>query len=99
MHPSHRPDYIHLIPLSEIIMMALGHSSIHTKGVQQAWNKLITDFGSEVAVLLDTDIERLKVVDEKIVNAISAFRDGKLIIHAGGGGKYGWIELPEKENK
>ncbi|AEH60284.1 PHP domain protein [Methanosalsum zhilinae DSM 4017] len=99
MHPSHRPDYIHLIPLSEIIMMALGHSSIHTKGVQQAWNKLITDFGSEVAVLLDTDIERLKVVDEKIVNAISAFRDGKLIIHAGGGGKYGWIELPEKEKQ
>jgi hypothetical protein len=34
-------------------------------------------------------------VDEKIVNAILAFRKGNVIIHPGGGGQYGWLELPE----
>ena len=32
VHPDHRPPYVHLMPLSEIIMMALGHASINTKG-------------------------------------------------------------------
>ena len=39
--------------------------------------------------------EALKIVDERIVNAILAFRNGNVIIHPGGGGQYGWLELPE----
>ena len=37
----------------------------------------------------------MKIVDERIVNAILAFRDGSVIIHPGGGGQYGWLELPQ----
>lgn len=33
--------------------------------------------------------------DDRIVNAILAFRKGNVIIHPGGGGQYGWLELPE----
>ena len=33
--------------------------------------------------------------DDRIVNAILAFRKGDVIIHPGGGGQYGWLELPE----
>jgi uncharacterized protein (TIGR00375 family) len=95
-HPEHRPPYLHLIPLAEIIQMALGHSSVQTKGVQTAWNKLIERFGNEVKALIYSEPEDLKIVgDDRIVNAILAFRKGNVIIHPGGGGQYGWIELPE----
>ncbi|HWQ48164.1 MAG TPA: TIGR00375 family protein [Methanosarcina sp.] len=95
-HPEHRPPYIHLIPLAEIIQMSLGHASVQTKGVQTAWNKLIERFGNEVKALIYSEPEDLKVVgDDRIVNAILAFRKGNVIIHPGGGGQYGWLELPE----
>lgn len=95
-HPEHRPPYLHLIPLAEIIQMSLGHASVQTKGVQTAWNKLIERFGNEVKALIYSEPEDLKIVgDDRIVNAILAFRKGNVIIHPGGGGQYGWLELPE----
>ncbi len=95
-HPDHRPPYLHLIPLAEIIQMALGHASVQTKGVQTAWNTLIERFGNEVKALIYSEPEDLKIVgDDRIVNAILAFRKGDVIIHPGGGGQYGWLELSE----
>ena len=83
------------MPLAEIIQMALGHASVQTKGVKTAWETLVEHFGNEVEALIYAEPEALKIVDEKIVNAILAFRNGDVIIHPGGGGKYGWLELPE----
>ncbi|MHC1576594.1 MAG: TIGR00375 family protein [Methanosarcinaceae archaeon] len=96
-HPEYRPPYLHLMPLAEIIMMALGHASISTKGVKNAWESLVRTFGSEVAVLLDADLDQIGPVDSRIVDAIAAFRNNEVIIHPGGGGKYGWIELPQQD--
>ena len=95
IHPDHRPPYLHLIPLTEIIQMALGHSSVQTKGVKTAWNILVEHFGNEVEALIHSEPEDLKRVDNRIVDAILAFRKGNVIIHPGGGGHYGWLELPE----
>ncbi|MDP2767290.1 MAG: TIGR00375 family protein [Candidatus Methanoperedens sp.] len=96
-HPAHRPPYLHLIPLSEIIAMALGMGT-NTKGVQGIWNALIERYGSEVAVLVDADIKN-SGVDESVINAILAFRCGKVKVHPGGGGQYGRIELDaERKN-
>ncbi len=92
-HPVHRPPYLHLIPLSEIIAMALGKGN-NTKGVQEIWNILIEKYGSEVAVLVDADIVD-SGVDERIINAIVAFREGRVKVHPGGGGQYGRVELSE----
>lgn len=94
-HPDYRPPYLHLIPLAEIIQMTLGHASIQTKGVQTAWNALIKRFGNEVEALIYADPEELGVVDERIVQAVLAFRNGDVSIQPGGGGQYGWVELPE----
>ncbi|WP_135609614.1 TIGR00375 family protein [Methanococcoides sp. AM1] len=99
VHPDHRPDYLHLAPLAEIIMMALGHASITTKGVRTAWDLLVEKFGNEVAVLLDANPDQLDIVDQRIVDAILAFRNGEVIIHPGGGGQYGRIGLPDSESK
>jgi uncharacterized protein (TIGR00375 family) len=97
-HPDHRPPYIYLIPLSEIIAKALGQHTPFTQSVTKHWEELIASFGSEIAVLLDADIhEVVKVTIPAIVEAIQAFRDHKVIIIPGGGGKYGTIELPTEE--
>ncbi len=90
-HPPHRPPYLHLIPLSEIIAMALGIGA-NTKGVQKIWNALIERYGSEVTVLVDADVKS-SGVDERVISAIQAFREGKVKVHPGGGGQYGRIEL------
>jgi len=41
-------------------------------------------------------------VDDRVVNAIIAFREGRVKVHPGGGGQYGRVELSEttrEENK
>ncbi len=90
-HPSHRPPYLHLIPLSEIIAMALGIGT-NTKGVQKIWDVLIKQYGSEVAVLVDTAIND-SGLDERVIDAIKTFREGKVRVIPGGGGQYGKVEL------
>jgi uncharacterized protein (TIGR00375 family) len=97
-HPDHRPPYIHLIPLSEIISKALGQHTPFTQSVTKHWDELITKFGSEITVLLDADIHEVaKITIPAIVDAVQAFREHKVIIIPGGGGKYGTIELPSDE--
>lgn len=90
-HPPHRPPYLYLIPLSEIIAMALGIGT-NTKGVQKIWDVLIKQCGSEVAVLVDSAVN-YSGVDERVIDAINAFRNGKLRVIPGGGGQYGKVEL------
>jgi uncharacterized protein (TIGR00375 family) len=97
-HPDHRPPYIHLIPLSEIIAKALGQHTPFTQSVTKHWDALISSFGSEITVLLDADLHEVaKVTLPVIVDAIQAFREHKVIIIPGGGGKYGTIEIPTDE--
>lgn len=75
--------------------MALG-MGVNTKSVQGVWNILIERFGSEVAVLVDADI-RGSGVDNRVIDAIIALREGKVTVHPGGGGQYGRIELTDTE--
>lgn len=96
-HPDHRPPYIHLIPLAEIITKAIGQHTPFTQTVAKRWEELISAFGSEINVLIDTDINEItKVTAPAISEAIQAFRENRVIIIPGGGGKYGTIELPEE---
>lgn len=99
--PPHRPPYLHIFPLTEIISMALKHTSTNTKAVQSAWEKLITTYRDEVSVLVDAELNSINNIDPRITKAIKAFREGRVILHPGGGGRYGHIELPENhtENK
>ncbi|HEX7627813.1 MAG TPA: TIGR00375 family protein [Candidatus Methanoperedens sp.] len=91
-YPGHRPPYIHIIPLSEIIAKALGIGP-NTKGVQGVWKALIDKYGSEVSVLIDADIKD-SGVDSRVISAIIAFKEGKVKVNPGGGGQYGSVELP-----
>jgi uncharacterized protein (TIGR00375 family) len=97
-HPDHRPPYIHLIPMAEIITKALGQHTPFTQTVSKRWEELVTAFGDEITVLLDVDISDIaRVTSPAITEAIQAFREHKVVIYPGGGGQYGKIELPQEE--
>ena len=96
-HPEHRPPYLHLIPLAEIIGMAV-HTAASSKTVTGIWESLLSDFGTEVNVLVDIPVDDLQTanLDDRVVAAIKAFREGQIRVIPGGGGKYGLIELRPK---
>jgi len=98
VHPDHRPPYIHLIPLAEIITKAVDQKNPFTQKVTKLWTELIDVFGSEINVLLDVDITEIsKITIPAVTEAIQIFRDKKVIIIPGGGGEYGKIKLPSNE--
>jgi len=98
IHPDHRPPYIHLIPMTEIITKAVGQKNPFTQTVNRKWSQLVSDFKDEITVLLTSNVEEIaKVSTPAIADAIYAFREKKVIIHPGGGGQYGIIELPSDE--
>ena len=98
VHPEHRPPYVHLIPMTEIITKAIGQQNPFTQTVNRRWSELISVFKSEINVLIDCNIEDIaKSTAPAITEAIQAFREKKVIIHPGGGGQYGIIELPNDD--
>ncbi len=94
--PEHRPKYVHIIPLSEIIGKAFDAAPT-TKVVVAEWDKLISRFGNEVAILIDEPIEEVAAIaDTRVAWAIECFRNGTIILHPGGGGRFGTIDIPSK---
>ena len=101
-HPAHRPPYVHLMPLAEVIGMVYD-KGVTTKTVQGIWQKLIDAFGPEIDVLINTPLEDISKIDRKTAIGIEGFRNKTLNVVPGGGGKYGEIsfseDLAEKEKK
>ena len=95
-HPDYRPPYLHLIPLSEIIAKAIG-SGNNTKKVSEIWSKLIDLYGDEVKVLLEAPLNEIE--NNEVSKAIGLFREGKIKLIPGGGGRYGEILLEENNSK
>jgi uncharacterized protein (TIGR00375 family) len=90
-HPEHRPPYQHIIPLAEIIALALGHKSAMTAGVQKRWSELTAE-RTEIEVLMQADLADLKA-EPRVIEAIQNFRMGRVKVQPGGGGKYGEVRL------
>jgi uncharacterized protein (TIGR00375 family) len=93
VHPAHRPPYLHLIPLAEIIAIAMGYRSATTASVQRVWSDM-TAKNTEIELLIDADLGEVKA-EPKIIEAIEAFRAGRVVVVPGGGGKYGEVRLQE----
>ncbi|HNZ87078.1 MAG TPA: TIGR00375 family protein [Methanofastidiosum sp.] len=97
IHPPHRPRYIKTIPLAEILVEALGLSSVNSKKVQDLWKLLVESFKNEINVLIVTPKEEIeRIAGEKVAQAIIDFREGKIYIEPGGGGMYGKAYLNKK---
>ena len=81
--PVNRPPYVYQVPLTFI--PGVGNKTI---------DRLLDNFGTEMTILhklSKDDIEA--VVGEKVANEIIASREGKMKIHAGGGGVYGKVTV------
>lgn len=88
-HPEHRPPYLHLIPLSEIVAKVLPERAAFAE-----WEKLVGAFGNEISVLIDVRMDRIReVARSDVADAIRSFREGRIRIIPGGGGAYGKIEI------
>ncbi|MDD3406733.1 MAG: endonuclease Q family protein [Methanomicrobium sp.] len=90
---SKRPDYLHIMPLGEILKEVLCLSSASAKKCCSLYSELISAFGNEIAILIDVPPEKISKIDENTATAIQKFREGKIILHPGGGGMYGTFEL------
>jgi uncharacterized protein (TIGR00375 family) len=94
-HPNHRPPYIHLMPLSEIISMVYS-KGVTTKFVQNKWKTLIDNFNNEINILNEVALLEIEKIDKNVATAIKAFRNKSINLIPGGGGKYGEISLDDK---
>jgi len=88
-HPWHRPPYLHIIPLAEVISMVTGIRTITSKVIQDRWTSLVDRFGTEINVLVDSDISEVKKADLDVGRIIEKFRQGRIRYVTGGGGQYG----------
>ena len=79
--PESRPPYVYQVPLTFI--PGLGAKTI---------DKLLNKFGTEMTILHKLSKDDLEaVVGEKVAEEIICAREGKMQIHAGGGGVYGKV--------
>jgi uncharacterized protein (TIGR00375 family) len=95
--PQDAIDYVHLLPLSEIIATVLGVDSMYARTVWSVYNRLVGRFGDEYSVLIDASKEALsEVVDEKIAEAIVRVREGRVSVVPGYDGVYGRLMIFEE---
>lgn len=92
-HPSHRPPYIHAVPLVDIIRSIEGIKSRNSKTVTKAYDKILKELGAEYTILLDLPISKIKNYNENIGMVIEACRNDEIEYTPGGGGTYGKIDL------
>jgi uncharacterized protein (TIGR00375 family) len=91
--PAERPPYLHLIPLAEIIRTTYCISSPGTKKCREIYQRFIQAFGNEIAVLTRVPVPEIAEVDPAVASAIGSFRDKRVELFPGGGGKYGSFRL------
>jgi len=88
-----RPPYLRVIPLAQIIQTMEGTSSPNTKKCKAIYAKFIETFENEIAVLIDVPVPEIRAVHPRVADAIAALRNETVVLHPGGGGKYGTFSL------
>ncbi|AGB02058.1 endonuclease Q family protein [Methanoregula formicica] len=88
-----RPPYVRVIPLAQIIQTMEGASSPNTKKCKTIYSRFIETFGNEIAVLIDVPVPEIRALHPKVGDAVQALRSGTVVLHPGGGGKYGTFSL------
>ena len=97
-HPRHRPRYMHSIPLAEVISLSTGITTLTSAKIKDGWNKLVDRFGTEINILIDSEISEIKKIDPEAGRIIEMFRSGRIRYVAGGGGQYGRPTLKNEED-
>lgn len=84
-----RSEYKYILPLAEIISIAIKNKNLVSKKVQDNWWDFIKIGENEINVLFNLKESDLESIDENIAKYILAFRNGYVSYFPGGGGQYG----------
>jgi len=92
--PARAVPFRKVIELDKIIAEALGIKSRSSLNVQKHYQDLLKQHGSELHILLNSDLVELEQrVDKRIVEGIRRSREGRLIIQPGFDGQYGAVHI------
>ncbi|OGM08486.1 hypothetical protein A2159_02670 [Candidatus Woesebacteria bacterium RBG_13_34_9] len=92
-----RVPYVMLVPLLEILAESL-ELGVSSKKVLSTYDVLISRFGNEFQVLLNTATEDIKdLVGERISDAILRVRTGDVVIEPGYDGIFGTVAIWKKD--
>ncbi|MFW9968359.1 MAG: hypothetical protein ACFFEA_14480, partial [Candidatus Thorarchaeota archaeon] len=97
--PSHRPPYLHIPPLLDLMTSATGIKSKSSKKIREMYSSMRESFGPETTILTETPLEELANFSPKISMMIRSYRDGTISYIPGGGGRYGLLVAPWEEKE
>ena len=97
--PSHRPPYLHIPPLLDLMTSAMGIKSKTSKKLCDMYSTLRESFGPETTILTETSLEDIAEVNPKLSIMIGSYRDGSIGYIPGGGGRYGRLVAPWEDAK
>lgn len=90
------PPFVKLVPLIEIISEALGSTTASLR-VKNTFTELCNRFGSEINILLKTEVGEIAKFNEKIAEGIAKVRAGDIVILPGFDGEYGKVKIWQKK--
>jgi DNA helicase-2/ATP-dependent DNA helicase PcrA len=98
--PARTQPYDSLIPLPEVLGEVLGGISPTSKKVGQLYETLLTQLGSELAILRELPLEQIERVGGPLLaEGIRRMRRGEVNIAAGYDGDYGLIKLFDPQER
>jgi uncharacterized protein (TIGR00375 family) len=90
--PPGSPGFLSLLPLAEILAELRGKGPA-TKGVQGEYARLVSRFGSELGLLVDTPLEELAKESTLLAEGVRRVRAGEVARLGGYDGQYGTMQL------
>ncbi len=93
--PPHRPPYLHIPPLLDLIADAMKIKSRSSKRVWNIYNTLRERLGSEIEILTGAKINEISSIESSVAMMIDAYRNDKVGYIPGGGGRYGRLVMEE----
>ena len=91
--PQNKPYSVHLVPLIEILAEVYNLNA-SSKNVEKLYRTVIERVGTEFDILLKKSLDELKkILDERLVLAISRMREGKVFVQPGYDGVYGKVSV------
>ncbi len=98
--PENAVDFIHLIPLPEILAKAEGKTK-NSKHILTEYFSSIKNFGNEFSILTEVPLKDIrKMLGERVANGIKNMREGNVRVDPGYDGVYGVIDpFKEEETK
>jgi len=82
-----------LVELDKIIAESLNIKNRQARKVTEVYNKLMNSFGSELSILLDLDLDKLKIVNPRVATGLERVRRGELSLQPGFDGQYGQVHV------